>query len=208
MPRALHSMLVNSLLPLLLLGESRTVTMFYGVRSACVRAQSVAQDGRVLEVSTCACECSAPEISPVFASSCTLSILAYDVSWLERHFFCVCKWCICVYTYADVYTGARAHVGARDMWNWCLLPTSLIFHHLVFGDRVSPWTWSSQFQLGWHAIKAPVSASPHLLCWGYSPRLLCPAIYMRSGDPSSGPHACTVNTLPWRVTSPAPGWTI
>lgn len=143
MPRALHSMLVNSLLPLLLLGESRTVTMFYGVRSACVWAQSVAQDGRVLEVSTCACECSAPEISPVFASSCTLSILAYDVSWLERHFFCVCKWCICVYTYADVYTGARAHVGARDMWNWCLLPTSLIFHHLVFGDRVSPWTWSS-----------------------------------------------------------------
>ena len=92
MPRALHSMLVNSLLPLLLLGESRTVTMFYGVRSACVRAQSVAQDGRVLEVSTCACECSAPTMCP---------------GWRGISFVCVSG--VYVYIRMQMYIQAQEH---------------------------------------------------------------------------------------------------
>lgn len=86
------------------------------------RAQSVAQDGQALDVSSCSCEYSAPDISPVFVlSSFTFSNLAYSVCRLERHFFCVCTWCIRIYVYADVYAGASARVCARDVWNWCLI---------------------------------------------------------------------------------------
>lgn len=68
--------------------------------------------------------------------------------------------------------------------------------HLIFGSRVSHWTWTSLVSLGCLVnglLKSPRSPHPH--CWDYR-YTLHPAFYTGSGEPILGPHAGMAGNLP------------
>lgn len=86
-------------------------------------------------------------------------------SWVFFSFVWVCMCAICV-----LHVCVHVHIGVYTCVCRCacLCQKSMFYLlslHLIFGDMVSHWTWSSTFQLEWLAREPWGSASPSTKCW-------------------------------------------
>lgn len=84
---------------------------------------------------------------------------------------CACAWCACTCVYKCIWS--------PEVLCWVWSSISITFW-------VSRWTGRQQ------AIQLLLSTSP---VRGSSTHTTMPSIYVGTGDPKSGPHACTANSL-------------
>lgn len=103
---------------------------------------------------------------------------------------CLCRWLCCMCPSGYVHVCGCSWKPEVDWASYS------VTSHLIFGSRVSHWTWTSLVSLGCLVsglLSSPRSPHPH--CWDYG-YTLHPAFYTGSGEPILGPHVGMAGNLP------------
>lgn len=133
-----------------------------------------------------------------------------ELCWLNRVSHCtcyhpshckygvyVCGACMCVCTHTHTHTDT--HMQKSHQCVMC--PRSL--SALLPWGRVSHWTGSLSFHLGWLACEHLGPTFSHTQTLGLHTGPAMPSLFVSSGALDSGPHTCMANALrPWTL-SPA-----